>query len=102
MRAFLRLRTGQNSGAAVAHAWPTRGMMPHWPPTPCHAMEHAWHLIFGDITLYVDFVSVLPFYIERFSGDNLRTDAAGNSGSFAGTQLLEMMQQAKAEAPTGG
>ena len=43
-------------GARSAHgahnvpaSWPTRGMAlgATWPPTRCHAMEHAWHLLFG-------------------------------------------------------
>lgn len=27
---------------------PTDGRSPAWPPTPCHALEHAWHLLFGE------------------------------------------------------
>lgn len=50
-----------SSGSAAA------GVLPGWPPTRCHAMEHAWHLIFGEPSV----LSPLPPRILR-AGKSMR------------------------------
>ena len=36
------------TGPTVVPGGGALGPSRSWPPTPCHAMEHAWHLLFGE------------------------------------------------------
>ena len=58
--AFVSRGGGSELSSSPSHLadWPTRGMASGrpittsaWPPTRCHAMEHAWHLLFGEAAL---------------------------------------------------
>ena len=88
------------SRRAMPPDWPTRGIQPRWPPTHCHAMEHAWHLLFGEPAFLAPLPPKLVNLISHrkvFCCAHVRSESALNA--TAGSRYRARLAGGESELP---